>query len=269
VKKKLVKLSLCVSAVFSANGALSGEVARSQDLQPKNGPREQVERLPSPRYLAEKFKNITLSHLRLEGDIARNAMDKLNLLDFYCTLVGEGKNVLNPQKPFAPFVKCEQLIKENENIVGAIVVDMSMKDWSGDGTPMNVRYEQLSTATVFYVSGAGIPYSDNRQLTSAKEESHKLDEALVIATPGQSVSEVVKYAMLQNISCKTTKVETEKRTALDCVALGPSRGCVRALISIDVAQVTESSLPLSLWSKDWHVKGQQGPWICLNTRNGN
>ena len=144
---------------------------------------------------------------------------------------------------------------------------MFIGGWEGDGTTLAKRYDQLPTSTVNSVKASGIPDFDERDSAAAKNESRKLDLTLVIATPGQPMAEVVKYAMLHDIQCRASVAAIEPRNRLDCIANTPTLRCAVAIIRIELSEGDDAATPLSLWSTDRQVKGKQGTWTCLIANN--
>ncbi|MES1982090.1 MAG: hypothetical protein V4443_06400 [Pseudomonadota bacterium] len=262
--KNLFRVLLFMSAALSMGCVWGEDAVQAQGLP--TWPNKQSGPPSSAREQTEKFRADVLPQLHLEGDTARNAIDKLGRLGFMCTLVGEEKNLFDPSKPLLPFVNCRRLLSGNDQTYGLVWVHVLIMGWKGDGTPLAVRYDQLVDSKVAAVSAVGIAYEDNRDSPASKEAARHLDQTLVLATPGQPMAEVVKYAMLHDISCRTTTFEADHRTALDCSVIKPSAQCSHGLISIDVTEGKDSSPPLSLWSTDRQVKGRQGPWICPTTR---
>ncbi len=222
------------------------------------------EESPDPGELIGKFKFETLPKLQLEGKTARGAIESLNQLEFYCTLVGEKKNIITPSKPTHPFVKCTRLLSNNGRVYGLIWVLIDLINWKGDGTLLGVRYEQLAESRVHNVDALGISYGDSRDSPASRQAARQLDQTLVILNPGQTIGEVAKYTMTHDISCRTTVFEVDHRTALDCSVTKPSPQCRHGLVSIDVAEAKDAAAPLTLWSTDRQTIGKQKPWICIN-----
>ncbi len=255
MKINLFNLILCILISLPITSTWGEEAVRSQESQ-------------DPRQLMEKFRAIILPQLHLSGEIASTAIDKLNQLGFQCTLVGEQKDLIYPSKSWPSAVECTRLFSNEDRIFGWMWVYVHMGDWKGDGTPLAVRLEQLAESKVDAANASGgITYDDNRDVPSSKEAGRHLDQSLIIASPGQPMAEVVKYAMLHDISCRATVPTVDHRTALDCSMVKPSSQCRHALISIEVTDGTDPSKPLSLWSADRFVKGKQDSWICLNAIN--
>lgn len=225
--------------------------------------RQQARELPSIRDFVLEFKADTLPRLNLQGKSARDAISDLGTLDFQCTLVGGGENILDPTKPTRPFVECGKLLFGEKQVYGLIWVYLHIKNWKGDGTPLTARYERLISSQVNHINVSGDPFFGKRLPDNAGVSLDKPYQNLVIAKPGQSISEVAKYAMTHNVSCKATSSFFDRRLSLDCYAIKVISQCRYAVLSIDVINRSTTSTPLSLWSTDKYVSGEQGPWTCL------
>jgi hypothetical protein len=257
-----LKPALFLLMLLSAGSTWGEDGPISPELQ--NELHEKSLGQPAPRALANWFKAEILPGLHLEGRTARAAMDDLGQLGFRCTLAPEQRNLVDASKPLLPFVICERLLTlENGKVYGGLRVHAFVSGWKGDGTSLATRYEQLTTAEVDETIVTGLPYGDDRGSAASKSESRALDRDLIIAIPGQPMSDVVKYAMTHEIRCQAITEAEDHRAALECAAFEPRPKCGHALIRIAVSEAKQSSQPLSIWSTD-RVVEQQGPWICLN-----
>lgn len=256
---------LCISAAF-LSGCMHGEnVVRSQEAREEQ--QAQEEAFLEVRKLSEKFKTETLPQLHLEGKTGRSALDILSQAGFQCTLIGEQKDVLWPEKLWPPYVDCTLVLLNKRRIFGRLLRDLTMQDWKADGIPLSLRYDQLASAKVRRTSGTRFPVQDDQDSPTSIKETNKLNQTIVISTPNQPMAEVVKFAMLNHIACKTTVDDFDQRSFLDCVADEVTPTCAFASIRIEVTEGADPSAPFSLWDTDRKVKGKQGPWICHHPTN--
>jgi len=264
VTRRPIKPVLCLSILLLIGCAWGDDGFDLQELQKELDATSLGQ--PAPRDLAQTVKSDILPKLHLEGKAVRSAIEDLGRLGFQCTLAPEQRNLLDRSKPMEPFVVCERLLTTGDGkIYGGVRTHVFMSDWKGDGTSPASRYEQLMTARVAQTLVSGLPYADQRDANAEKNVSSALDQALVIATPHQPMSDVVKHAMTHEILCRATTAAGNHREALECSTFQATPGCNHALIRIEVSGAEGATQPLSIWSTDRMVKGKQGPWICLST----
>lgn len=211
---------------------------------------------PDPNDIGEQYEYEELPKLQLEGKSAKQALDILIGNEFQCAITKEMKTA-DPSRIVSPMVDCLRLLLEKDKVYGILFVTLNIKGWKGDGTPLIKRFDQLPTSTLGLSRALGHQWGGRKELSSSKA-SIALDKKLVFAAPGQSVAQVIKQTMSENIYCGITR-NGANGEGLRCSAIKPSIGCRYAATIIEI---TESTQPLTIWSEDRRV-AKQNPWQCI------
>lgn len=266
IKRHLIALG-CLATALAVDDACSEETPSQKKIFKEFI--EQSSASSNPRDLALKFKFEIQPNLNLDGNTAQIAIDTLARLGFQCRLAREKQGHLYRSKVFPAFIYCEAYSFDGKKINGAVVTSVMISGWVGDGTSLMDRYGQLVTATVSNVLSTYSPfYIDSRDSSYSVAEGKSLDKSLVIASAGQSVADIVRYAMLHDIGCRPISSKTDDHDVLSCTASHPSPRCRLAMVQVYVSKGKSSLDSFSLWSTDRVAIDKQGPWSCIDSVGG-
>lgn len=256
-----------ISAVFSVGCSWASGAGRLQQSDYK--PRQEAGEKLDVREFADQFRASTLPQLHLEGKTAREAIDVVGKLGFHCDIAPEEENVIFPSKPLMPFVACTRLFPGKVKIEGLVWIALFLENWTGDGTALGTRFDDLAHVQVKRANVSRVSYQDNRDAPSSQQASRMLEQALVVPGASQPVADFVKYAMTHDLACRAAGERHGESNALECIAMKPTRPCLLAFLHAEVTETRKGAAPFSLWSMDREVIARPGSWVCLKSRAEN
>lgn len=218
------------------------------------------------RTFADQFRAVTLPALHLEGKTTREAIDVVGKLGFHCEIDPEAENIVRPAQPLMPYVECTRLFPDKAHIAGLLWLGLFLENWTGDGTLLSTRFDDLAHALVRRTNVSRFPYPDNRDAPSSRQASPLVAQALAATGANQPVADFVKYAMTHRIACRAAAGSGDQRDALECMTMKPTPGCLLAVFQADVTDARDGAAPLSLWSADREIPARAGSWACVKSR---
>lgn len=220
------------------------------------------------REISVSFFDKIIRPMRLEGEVVRQAIERLSAIGFRCGLRREDV----PEKPLwpgdgsPPIVMCEHKISERIPDNSQLVVLIFVKDWQPVHVPLDLLYDQMAAATVDGVHSYFMVYAENRHTDDAIKESKKIDKVLILGLPGEKMSVVVKRAMVAGRTCGVHRNVLDNSPELDCTVTDPTFNCIYATTTLKLSDKGGASKPLSIWDSEREIVGNQSPWVCLNTK---